>query len=46
MRDFFTLKGIKYELVGLDPKSHDIFWVYIKRSELEKAMNEWSSNNR
>ena len=46
MRDYFTSKGIKYELVGLHPKSHDMFWVYIKTTELEKAMNEWSSNNR
>ena len=46
MRDYFTSKGIKYELVGLHPKSHDMFWVYIKTLELEKAMNEWSSNNR
>ena len=46
MRDFFASKGIRYELVGLHPKSHDMFWVYIKTTELEKAMNEWSSNNR
>ena len=46
MRDYFTSKGIRYELVGLHPKSHDMFWVYIKTTELEKAMNEWSSNNR
>ena len=42
MRDYFTSKGIRYELVGLHLKSHDIFWVYIKTIELEKAMNEWS----
>ena len=46
MRDFFASKGIRYELVGLHPKSNDMFWVYIKTTELEKAMNEWSSNNR
>ena len=46
MRDFFTLKGIRYELVGLHPKSHKMFWVYIKSNKLEKVMNEWSSNNR
>ena len=42
MRDYFTSKGIKYELVGLHPKSHDMFWVYIKTSKLEEAMQEWS----
>ena len=46
MRDFFTSKGIRYELVGLHPKSHDMFWIYIKTTELIKVMNEWSSNNR
>lgn len=30
MRDFFASKGIRYELVGLHPKSHDMFWIYIK----------------
>lgn len=42
MRDYFTSKDIRYELVGLHPKSHDMFWVYIKTIELEKAMQEWS----
>lgn len=42
MRDYFTSKGIRYELVGLHPKSKDMFWVYIKTSKLEKAMQEWS----
>lgn len=42
LRDYFTSKGIRYELVGLHPKSHDMFWVYIKTIELEKAMQEWS----
>lgn len=37
MRDYFTSKGIRYELVGLHPKSHDMFWVYIKTTELEKS---------
>ena len=46
MRDFFTYKGIRYELVGLHPKSHDMFWVYIKTTEVEREMNELSSNNR
>lgn len=46
MRDYFTSKGIKYELVGLHPTSKDMFWVYIKTTELEIAMSEWSSMNR
>ena len=46
LRDFLTSHGVRYELVGLHPKSHDMFWIYIKTIELEEAMNEWSSNNR
>lgn len=42
MRDYFTKKGIKYELVGLNPTSKDMFWVYIKTPELINAMEEWS----
>lgn len=43
MRNYFTSKGIKYELVGLHPVTHDMFWVYVKTIELEKAMYEWSN---
>lgn len=42
MRDYFTSKGIKYELIGLHPKSCAMFWVYTKTIELENAMKEWS----
>lgn len=43
MRNYFASKGIKYELVGLHPVTHDMFWVYVKTIELEKAMYEWSN---
>ena len=41
-RDFLSSKGIKYELVGLHPKTHNMFWVYIKNEELDKYTSEWS----
>lgn len=43
MRNYFSSKEIRYELVGLHPKSHDMFWIYIKTTELKNAMQEWSS---
>ena len=43
LRDFLTSKGIRYELVGLHPETHKMFWVYIKNEELNKAMREWSN---
>lgn len=42
MRDYFTSKGIKYELVGLHPKTKQMFWIYIKDNKLSNAMKEWS----
>lgn len=42
MRDYFTSNGVRYELVGLHPKSHDMFWAYIKTEKLSNLMNEWS----
>ena len=42
LRDFLTSKGIRYELVGLHPKTHKMFWVYIKNKELDKYTSEWS----
>ena len=42
MRDFLTVKGIKYEMVGLHPETKNMFWIYIKNPELSKAMQEWS----
>lgn len=38
MRDFLTKKGLKYELVGLHPKTQDMFWVYIKDYKLIQAI--------
>lgn len=43
MRDYLSSIGIRYELVGLHPETKNMFWVYIKTNELEKAMLEWSS---
>ena len=42
MRDFLATKGIRYELVGLHPKTKLMFWVYIKDEKLDKALTEWS----
>ena len=43
MRNYFSSKGIRYELVGLNPTSHDMFWVYVKTDELIQAMKEWNN---
>ena len=43
MRDYLSSKGIRYELVGLHPESKNMFWVYIKSPQLNKALAEWSN---
>ena len=42
LRDFLSKNGVKYELVGLHPKTHKMFWVYIKDEKLNKLTLEWS----
>ena len=43
LRDFLSSKGIRYELVGLHPTTHKMFWVYIKNEQLDKYTSEWSN---
>lgn len=45
LRDYLSNMGIKYELVGMHPKTHNMFWVYIKNDNLKAALNSWSNNN-
>jgi hypothetical protein len=42
LRDFLTSNGVRYELVGLHPKTNKMFWVYIKNNKLNKLTSEWS----
>lgn len=42
LRDFLTSKGIRYELVGVHPKTNKMFWVYIKDNKLNELTSEWS----
>lgn len=42
LRDFLASHGVRYELVGLHPKTHKMFWVYIKDEKLNILTSEWS----
>lgn len=42
LRDFLTANGVRYELVGVHPKTGKMFWVYIKDEKLNKLTYEWS----
>lgn len=41
LREFLKQKGLKYELVGLHPKSKLMFWIYIKDEKLNSCLKEW-----
>ena len=45
LRRYLTDRGIKYQLAALNPNSKKMFWVYIKNSELDKALSEWSARD-
>ena len=42
MRDYIASHGIRYELVGLNPETKNMCWVYIKNERLKNALEEWS----
>lgn len=42
LRDFLASYGVRYELVGLHPETHKMFWVYIKNEKLDFLTSEWS----
>lgn len=39
---FLTSHGVRYELVGLHPETHKMFWVYIKNKKINTLTSEWS----
>lgn len=45
LRDFLADNHIRYELVGLHPKTKLMFWVYIKNDELNKYLKIWKETN-
>ena len=42
LRDFFKKHGVRYEVCGLNPNNHQMFWVYIRDEKLDKLLIEWS----
>ena len=43
LMEFITKeKKIKYKLIGLHPKTHNTFWVFIRDEQVNKALTEWS----
>jgi hypothetical protein len=46
LRDFLSSKGIRYEIVGINPTTHNMFWVYIKNNQLTIALDEWKKHHQ
>ena len=42
-KDFLKSKGIKYELVALNPASKCTMWIYMRNNSLDKALDEWKA---
>lgn len=38
-------RGLRYELIAIDPSSGKKFWLFNKDSRLNKALEDWSNNN-
>lgn len=45
LKEYIEKHGIRYELVGLNPTTHKMFWVYIKTEALSKVLSEWKLLN-
>lgn len=38
-------KGIRYDVVGLNPKTKKTFWAFVKNKELSETLSTWRDNN-
>lgn len=43
LRNFLKNNGVQYKIVAQNPNSQRIFWVYVRNSELDKLLSEWST---
>ncbi len=41
MKWLMNKKNIKYKLIGMNPKSHKKFYVFIDNQKLNNALKEW-----
>ena len=46
LREFLYSNGVRYKLAALNPNSKSLFWVYVKTSELDRLLTEWSANKQ
>lgn len=46
MKDFLMSKGFSYELIALDPKSKDTFWLFLRSYEFNNTLWDWKCNKK
>lgn len=44
LRNFLTNMNTRYEIVGLHPETHKMFWVYIRNKELNDKLDLWGKS--
>ena len=42
LRDYLIKNNIRYDVVGLNPTSHKMFWGFIKNNKLNELLEKWS----
>lgn len=41
LRNFLKNNNVMYEICGLNPNNHQMFWVYIRDEKLNELLTEW-----
>lgn len=46
LKNYLVGNGIRYELVGLNPKTKNMFWVFIISDDLKRLLDTWALHCR
>lgn len=42
LRDYLVSHGVRYELVGLNPNTNNMFWIFILTEQVKDLLEKWS----
>ncbi len=43
LRDYLIKNGIRYEICAKNPNTDNLMWIFIRTSDLDKFLCEWSN---
>lgn len=43
LRDYLLKNGLRYEICAKNPNTDNLMWVFIRNSDLDKFLYEWSN---